>query len=312
MRRGRSSLVLAVAALGALGLGCSFGCSKLKRALEELDDTPRVGGKCKNDEAACLDAHTELVCHGGRFEQRRCGDPRGCQVRPKGAQSEVLCYWGVDQLGEACESYEEDTSQCTQARDQRLTCKTGKIVSEWCRGPKKCTEGQRVECDISSALVGDPCSAGDSSCSVDKKSLLECRDGTYAVAHACTGKTGCSVSKGSLSCDRDTANAGESCDSNGSLCTPDHLGYVRCKGGVFAAASSCRGPNKCRVHDGLVDCDARVAEVDDPCDDDGGACSSDRSKFLTCQHGRFRAKTECACGFDDTTVGCGVGEKPKR
>jgi hypothetical protein len=68
------------------------------------------------------------------------------------------------------------------------------VVAANCRGAKACTvEGQAIACDHGAQNVADPCgSEGDYECAADKKAILKCGGGKWAIDTKC-GKQNCAT-----------------------------------------------------------------------------------------------------------------------
>jgi hypothetical protein len=137
-----------------------------------------------------------------------------------------------------------------------------------------------------------------------------CRDGRFALWRRCRGPRACVVgaapassdaratdagatqpaSEGadarSVRCDTSAGAPGDPCERRGSYaCSTDGKTMLVCTGTSLAAASSCRGPNGCRIDiaTSKVDCDDTVAEVGDPCDEARRiTCATDHKAELVC------------------------------
>ena len=90
---------------------------------------------------------------------------------------------------------------------------------------------------------------------------------------------------------------GASCTSDGATtCANDGDTRARCEGGAWHLDFRCRGPGRCGQSS--VDsawCDARRAEVGDPCDERrfaGPVCADDR--LLGCKAGKLQVTRRCA------------------
>jgi hypothetical protein len=88
---------------------------------------------------------------------------------------------------------------CTPDRRALTRCQGGRaVVVSTCRGPRGCTIGQAVDCDHSTAMVGDPCEGPkEIACSSDRKQLLRC-NGTYQPGEAC--RNACLSTQGRVLC----------------------------------------------------------------------------------------------------------------
>jgi hypothetical protein len=99
----------------------------------------------------------------------------------------------------------------------------------------------------------------------------------------------------------------------GYACTEDGRTRLRCEGGAYRLASTCKGPKACAVEAGKVACDDSVGDVEDPCvlapDDSNYACSTDATQEIVCQKpGRFHVAKSCrgskGCYIQDERVHC--------
>jgi len=139
--------------------------------------------------------------------------------------------------------------------------------------------------------VGGKCTAGKIEC-IDAKSGLFCgKDGTYA-AMSCGGAQGCNAKGGS--CDQSIAAAGDGCSASGFACATDMKNALSCTDGKFVLAETCKGPNACKVATGDIFCDNDIADVGDPCRDDGDyACTGDKLAALQCKGKKMMTVNSC-------------------
>lgn len=195
-----------------------------------------------------------------------------------------------------------------------LTCGAdSKFAAVSCRGPKGCSgSAKSVLCDNSLAAEKDRCDEeGDFACSVDKKSALTCKGGTFVVGETCKGARGCEVKGNSVSCDNDIADLNDPClsDFQDYACTQGtNPTLLSCTAHKMTALNSCRGPKGCRIveQDKKVEfaCDDSIAAENDPCDElSEKACSTDKKSVLECKGHKFAVLKACpgpkGCSTDD-------------
>jgi hypothetical protein len=163
----RIATTLAVLCLAALGCG-----------------KPKAGDTCTKGKAACQDDKTELICQGGKFIVAPCKGPKGCAV----TGDTLHCDISGNVAGDLCSTDDEGNSACTSDGKQMVSCEKGKYTVTPCRGPAGCKTNK---CDVSLAQAGDPCSGGGYTCSVDRKAVLQCKDGKAVVDETCSGGKQC-------------------------------------------------------------------------------------------------------------------------
>jgi hypothetical protein len=195
-------------------------------------------------------------------------------------------------------------------KDHALVCEPapggGSAATSWvevpCKGARGCARSGDVdECDDTVAQDGDPCPRNpplDYACTQDRTKALVCKDGRFGLWRACRGPDGCLVEGGrNVRCDTTLGEPGDPCAQQGTYaCSVDRLWMLSCDGTTLAQASSCRGPDGCRVQRSSrkVDCDDAVAVEGDPCDQDKRiTCALDRKAELVCTHGRYAKKRDC-------------------
>jgi hypothetical protein len=195
-----------------------------------------------------------------------------------------------------------------------LFCEDEKFAPMPCGGPAGCAKnGANVSCDNSTAKEGDVCNEpDDAACSVEKNSALQCKSGKFVFVEACKGPNGCQYKNDKIYCDNDISDLGDPCIAEGDLaCSADLKSLLQCEGGSFKAVNACRGPRACAVHEhpeqGKVsfDCDDSVAEVNDPCDQNGEeACTADKRMLLQCRNNHVAFEKNChgpgGCSRDAT------------
>jgi hypothetical protein len=99
------------------------------------------------------------------------------------------------------------------------------------------------------------------------------------------------------------AKAGDRCIAR-FACAPDHMTFLRCDGEKMVVQGLCRGPHGCEIDTRGARCDQSVAEIGDPCEGDGAACSVDGFNMVVCRSGRWTLKSAC-------TSGCEVSRRMK-
>ena len=197
--------------------------------------------------------------------------------------------------------------------NRALVCRSSAYLELACGGPLGCRADVGV-CDTSIGVVGDTCPTGVSSfaCSADGADALVCESGRFQVWRPCRGPRHCSAREDAgVNCDTSLGEPGEVCSTAGTEgCSIDGRTLLRCDGHTLEPASSCRGPDGCRVHeeDATVHCDDRVAVEGDPCPSPKRiACSADGQTELTCINGTFAIKRQCrrvACSIADDRLMC--------
>jgi hypothetical protein len=185
-----------------------------------------------------------------------------------------------------------------------------------CKGAHGCSrKGDADECDDTVASNGDPCPRNpplDYACAPDRARALVCKEGRYELWRACRGPEGCQVEGGrNVRCDTTLGEVGDPCAQQGTYaCSTDQKAMLLCDGSALAAASSCRGPNGCRIQrdSHKVECDDALAQEGDPCDQPKRiACSEDRKSELSCQNSRYVKKRDCRhtdCHLEGSDLFC--------
>lgn len=185
-----------------------------------------------------------------------------------------------------------------------------------CKGARGCArKGEADECDDTVGAEGDLCPLDpplDYACSADRSRALVCKDGKYALWRACRGPDGCGVEAGrNVRCDTTLGSAGDPCAQQGTYaCAVDRQAMLQCDGTALVAASSCRGPQGCRVakETHKVECDDALAQEGDACDQPKRiACATDHKAELVCQDSKYVKKRECRrsdCRLDGSELFC--------
>ncbi len=104
---------------------------------------------------------------------------------------------------EAGGSCSTEAEAACDGKTAALTCTGGKWEKTECRGPKGCSvTGALVDCDHSLAQLDDLCDhEGNYACSVDGKSLLQCKSKKFVLDEACKGNAKCKVTGSQAGCD---------------------------------------------------------------------------------------------------------------
>jgi hypothetical protein len=148
-----------------------------------------AGGSCGAEGLAQCQEGAVLLCRSGTWTRVPCRGPDGCAV-----EDGARCDDSIGEEGDPCVLSGQHS--CGSDKKRALVCDGGKF-RRWmsCRGPKGCSmSGGTVTCDSSAqGNEGDPCDApGQKTCSNDRKSELECRDGVFVKSRdcpkACTNK----------------------------------------------------------------------------------------------------------------------------
>lgn len=225
--------------LAALGLALALVACGGKKA----------GAPCKGTAATCdASKQTALVCRDGTYVAVACAGPKACAPY----KDRVSCDTTVAELGDPCMG-DEDEYACSADKKLGLVCnpKTSKFEKHRdCRGPAGCTmNGHTLSCDQSIAEKGDACKVPDAiACSEDKKSLVICRDGHFAVHRFCRGRHGCFDRGDGPSCDLTLSQPGDPCGIQGQVvCSVDGKSELVCQGSTFLKSLSCK--TACTVTD---------------------------------------------------------------
>ncbi len=230
----------------------------------------------------------------------------------------AICAVGVFLLLEACKAKVGGSCltgqiDCADKTTALICGADSKYAAMPCRGPLGCVKaGAQVNCDNSKAQEKDACNEeADVACATDNKAALECKGGTFIVGETCKGPHGCEIKGDKITCDNDVSDVGDPCHFNGDYaCTSDKTFVLRCLDNKMQKLNSCRGTKSCRVFELPAEhkiefvCDDSVAQLDDPCDEEGEyACSMDKKQILRCKSAKYVHEHDCAgpkgCTFDD-------------
>ena len=194
-------------------------------------------------------------------------------------------------------------------KDAALVCLNDVYTEVKCeKGPVGCmaTMGS-VACDIvvdeDEPCFGDKeftCSSGE----LPHQKMLKCKKNKWKLEMACKSSKGCVENAKGVSCQSAEAEEGDSCKQKDSgSCSPDKKNLLVCDGKKFFVASTCRGQNKCRAAGNKIECDTSMAEIDDPCEEDGKlSCDTEKKVMLKCNGKKFvkeqACKKRCNNAFD--------------
>jgi hypothetical protein len=207
--------------------------------------TGPVGTACNNESFDC-DGADFVRCAEGlgtKWERYHCAGAQGCQRVAHG----VACDTSVAKIGDPC--FSNNGVSCSIDLKEELRCKAGVWAHAiTCGGPKACTskftDGKTttVDCDTTFANVGDACKGDGGSCSIDKQSLLLCKDGKLVVDKVCRGGGECGVvAADTINCAHPgLAQVGDVCSGSSSACQADGKALLDCKGGAYASRMGCK------------------------------------------------------------------------
>jgi hypothetical protein len=175
----------------------ALGCTTQGNNAQCDNSLAAAGDVCDEDgDFACSqDKKAALACRENKFAlEETCKGARACTLKTDG----LYCDNDLSDPGDPCHT----TGDYACTTDKKLALKCGvdhKMAAlNTCKGAKACRvfekpEEKKVEfvCDDSVADVGDPCDeAGEKACSVDLKSILECKANKFVPLSPCAG--GCS------------------------------------------------------------------------------------------------------------------------
>jgi hypothetical protein len=206
---------------------------------------------------------------------------------------------GRPAAGEKCRVPDELT--CPSAT-RALVCTSGAWVEIPCKGAHGCSKsGDAYDCDDTVAAEGDACPLNpplDYACTADHAKALVCKAGKFGLWRSCRGADACQVvGERSVHCDTTLGEPGDPCAQQGTYaCSVDRGTMLQCDGTTLVPASSCRGPDGCRIEreNRKVDCDDAVALEGDACDQPRRvACAVDHKAELVCDKNRYTKKRDC-------------------
>lgn len=160
------------------------------------------GEPCPSDEGkwqCSPDKKMLLECQGKHWKKKDdCRGQNGCVVNASGYK----CDKGEGNEGDACTADNEGNAACAPDKKALLVCKGGKLTkTQLCKGRHGCRQmGPKIQCDSSTADLGDPCEDGrsEAACTADKKAMLECKGGKYQKSRDC--KQQCTVFLDHIEC----------------------------------------------------------------------------------------------------------------
>jgi hypothetical protein len=185
------------------------GCSGVGNMQSCDDDLAQAGEACMmsvgGDNIACgTDKLSELVCTAGVWKTTRsCKGPKHCSI----TGTIVHCDDTMADVGDACVAEPgDDNYACSVDKKIMTECDATSskfIVSDNCRGQKGCwLEGNKVNCDLSAARIGDKCHLVDNhSCSEDATQEVKCSPQFTWIKQRDCKHGGCKVKNNSVYCD---------------------------------------------------------------------------------------------------------------
>lgn len=130
-----------------------------------------------------------------------------------------------------------------------LACQQGRLTQVPCKGPKGCsTEGDRLHCDVSGNVAGDPCSTDDEGtgqCSADGSSVVTCEKGAWSTT-PCRGARGCRMVADQSRCDTSVRQEGDRCVGDHHSCSTDGQSVLTCKDGKAVILKQCAEGQHCQ------------------------------------------------------------------
>jgi hypothetical protein len=207
------------------------------------------GAACTGDTWDCDDNGKTLVrCMDGKYRRFACRGKEACHR----SDTKISCDHSLADANDACTS--EGLAACSSDMSTMLKCNAGKFTPVMhCGGPKRCQllPDSKMECDNSTANVGDLCIAG-ATCSMDGKSILDCKNNKETLFRTCRGADPKCVRGGDLvNCNEpSTGEVGDGCQP-GAACSSDKKQFLECKDGKFVATHKCKS---CTVKGDRVNC----------------------------------------------------------
>jgi hypothetical protein len=226
----------------------------LAALLLTLSCKPAPGSSCDAGEARCLDAKRSIVCEDGKFVETPCKGKGGCST----LRETTSCDISGNQPGDVCAKSDEGVAVCAGS-DAMLACHGQKFEKVPCRGARGCESvAGQANCDQSVAEPGEACKAPNAkACSLDKRRVLSCIDGSLREQYECRGEAGCSAQGGKLTCDQTIAKLGDACDKglDGHVaCSEDRKALIICNGEKFVASEKCKPGTACTVSGQSTSC----------------------------------------------------------
>jgi len=182
-------------------------------------------------------------------------------------------------------------------KQNALVCVGGKFTRVKCRkSATGCMEvAGNVSCDVDRD-VGVACDGSkEADCSSDGKKMLECKDGAWALRMNCSKL--CVSNVNGVRCENAEGAEGDPCteaQNDQAVCSADKKTLLVCDGRKFFAASSCKGQNHCRAVAKNIDCDTSMADLGDPCEEEGKlSCDLAKKTLLKCTAKKFVKEQDC-------------------
>ncbi|MFO0594668.1 MAG: hypothetical protein U0228_05175 [Myxococcaceae bacterium] len=194
--------------------------------------------------------------------------------------------------GEACEG---EKGTCLD-KENAIVCIGGTYAKVKCqKSATGCMEVVgNVSCDVIRD-VGVPCAGSGGDCSSDGKKMLACEGGKWAFKMNCSKL--CVSNVNGVRCENASGAAGDPCTKeqfDQAVCSEDKKTLLVCDGEKFNAASSCKGQNHCRAVNKNIECDTTIADVGDPCEEDGTlSCDPAKKELLKCSGKKFALEKKC-------------------
>ncbi len=190
------------------------GCKATAGKVSCDTSTVVVGEGCNTPEdyfECTTDKKAVAVCKSEKWvNEATCKGVKGCRSSSDG----ISCDSTTADTGDECHT--NGNYACTPAKDQLLQCTDNAFaILSSCRGPAGCSSREDIaakttnfRCDSSLAQEGDVCEiANDYTCAVDKKAVLVCQSGKWAVHKPCAGA--CSIdASNNVSCNGVVAGHG--------------------------------------------------------------------------------------------------------
>ncbi len=192
-----SSLFVGLIVVGVTQPGCQTSAHTQAPPPAAAYQMPPQGMQCADGPPMCgADRASVVQCQRGLWALLQpC--PGGCSI----ANGAIQCApGGASQSGAGVPCAAEGGYDCTPDRRALTVCRGGRtVIASTCRGARGCSVGNAVDCDHSTALVGDPCDGPkEIACAQDAKSMLRCVNGTYQVGEAC--RNACLSTSGRVLC----------------------------------------------------------------------------------------------------------------
>jgi hypothetical protein len=149
-----------------------------------------AAGLCVGGGACSLRGDALLDCDKGHWRSvADCLGPDGCKVGP---DRQVRCDGSRDRPGGSCSG---DGNVCSVDGKAMLRCENGAFVaSRRCENDGGCQiSGRQLICGQETAGVGEPCEGEGAVCSSDRRAVLGCKSGHFAIDRRCLDPRRCSI-----------------------------------------------------------------------------------------------------------------------